>query len=445
MRIAIPKTSLHIIFMLCSFYSYTQSETIDSLKKVLATEKEDTNKVNTLNELSATLNHDRNSAMQYAKDALLLAQKINFKNGEGVAFYQLGVAETGSNYIGEHGNINEALVYFNNAIAIFKNTNDQVRIADTYQSIAIAYSNLSQNYPETEKYFYDALRIYEKLGDKNKLASISLELGLSYTNNGNDSAGFRILENSLNTYKEMNDSVKIAVTNIYIGLAYFYQNKNEDALRYFNNALNIYKALGTRGPDFGIPWSKGNIANVYIDQGEVALNSDNRKLAFEKQAAALTLIKERLEIESAGNMSHRETYIQLGNCYKDLSDLRSGKDKTNMFLQSQTSYELALQLGKQTKNKNLLSNSYYKLSTINSALGNYKDAYKNYGMFISYRDSIFNEESTKKTLQTQMQYDFDKREAIAKAEQDKKDADAKRSKNQQYFVIASLGVIVLAV
>jgi signal transduction histidine kinase len=44
-----------------------------------------------------------------------------------------------------------------------------------------------------------------------------------------------------------------------------------------------------------------------------------------------------------------------------------------------------------------------------------------------------------------MQYEFDKKEATAKAEQDKKDAEAKHIKNQQYFIIAALGIIVLAV
>jgi uncharacterized membrane protein affecting hemolysin expression len=44
-----------------------------------------------------------------------------------------------------------------------------------------------------------------------------------------------------------------------------------------------------------------------------------------------------------------------------------------------------------------------------------------------------------------MQYEFDKKESLAKLEQEKKDAEAKRIKNQQYFVIASLGIVVLAV
>ena len=48
-------------------------------------------------------------------------------------------------------------------------------------------------------------------------------------------------------------------------------------------------------------------------------------------------------------------------------------------------------------------------------------------------------------MQSSMQYDFDKKESIAKAAQDKKDKDAKRIKNQQYFAIAALGIVVLAV
>ena len=44
---------LFFIFLLCSFIAYTQNNTIDSLQKVLQTQKEDADKVNTLNALSA--------------------------------------------------------------------------------------------------------------------------------------------------------------------------------------------------------------------------------------------------------------------------------------------------------------------------------------------------------------------------------------------------------
>ena len=85
------------------------------------------------------------------------------------------------------------------------------------------------------------------------------------------------------------------------------------------------------------------------------------------------------------------------------------------------------------------------LQLLDSAQGNYKQALEHYKLYITYRDSLFNAENTKKIVQSQMQYEFDKKEAVTKAEQDKKDIDAKRIKNQQYFAIAALGIVVLAV
>jgi signal transduction histidine kinase len=55
-------------------------------------------------------------------------------------------------------------------------------------------------------------------------------------------------------------------------------------------------------------------------------------------------------------------------------------------------------------------------------------------MYILFRDSMFNEESTKKSLQLQMQYEFDKKETITKASQDKKDAVSKTEIKTQKII-----------
>ena len=72
-----------IFVLLYSFVSNGQSNTIDSLTKVLQTEKEDTNTVNTLNRLSAELRKQGSldDAMREANKAILLAKKINYKGG----------------------------------------------------------------------------------------------------------------------------------------------------------------------------------------------------------------------------------------------------------------------------------------------------------------------------------------------------------------------------
>ncbi len=56
----LSKTCLFLFFVVLLFDAHAQTNTtnslrIDSLKKILQTQKEDTNKINTLNELSSNL------------------------------------------------------------------------------------------------------------------------------------------------------------------------------------------------------------------------------------------------------------------------------------------------------------------------------------------------------------------------------------------------------
>jgi hypothetical protein len=73
-------------------------------------------------------------------------------------------------------------------------------------------------------------------------------------------------------------------------------------------------------------------------------------------------------------------------------------------------------------------------------LGNYKAAFEHHKLFIIYRDSL----NKKKSLQANMQYEFDKKEIANKAEQDKLDAINKEEKKKQQIVIyAVAGLLVL--
>jgi C4-dicarboxylate-specific signal transduction histidine kinase len=94
---------------------------------------------------------------------------------------------------------------------------------------------------------------------------------------------------------------------------------------------------------------------------------------------------------------------------------------------------------------NKVRGRYYDLSKLDSVRGNYRGAYEHYKLYSLYRDSLQKKETEKKELQARMQYEFDKKQAIAKAEQEKKDAEEKRIKNLQYFTIAGLAMLVLVI
>jgi len=104
-----------------------------------------------------------------------------------------------------------------------------------------------------------------------------------------------------------------------------------------------------------------------------------------------------------------------------------------------------LEKAKSTGDIGKLRGGYYNLSAIDSMQGNYRGAYENYKLYTLYRDSLEKQETEKRELQAKMQYEFDKKQAIARAEQAKKDAEARRVRNLQYFAIAGLAALVLVI
>ena len=74
------------------------------------------------------------------------------------------------------------------------------------------------------------------------------------------------------------------------------------------------------------------------------------------------------------------------------------------FLQAGLAHSLKI------RSKDNIKESYRRLAMLDSATGNWEGAYQNHKLFILYRDSLVNEESSKKIIQSQMQYEFDKKE-----------------------------------
>jgi hypothetical protein len=93
----------------------------------------------------------------------------------------------------------------------------------------------------------------------------------------------------------------------------------------------------------------------------------------------------------------------------------------------------------------MIRSGYHILSSLDSIEGNFKEGFANFKKYILYSDSLNNEENTRKTVQAQMQYEFDKKEAITKAEQDKKDVLIGKEKQKQKIVIYSVSFGLLMV
>ena len=130
--ILLLKTNLLLFLVLFATEAFSQSKAIDSLKKIVEIKKEDTTKVNALIELSR-VSVDSSNAVQSANDALMMAKKINYKKGEGIA--NLRIAEMNMHF---HKN-DEAVKNSFDALRLFQEIKDDNNAVNAYNSIALSY------------------------------------------------------------------------------------------------------------------------------------------------------------------------------------------------------------------------------------------------------------------------------------------------------------------
>jgi len=356
---------------------------VDSLLNMLKKAKEDTNKVNTLNVLSKALWRTGNSpqGMKYAEEALMLAEKLNFNRG----------------------------------------------IVWAYENIGIHYEDQG-NYAEALNFFFRALKIAENLKDKDEITVCYLWIGADYTEQGendrNDSLGKELFNEAL---KYNFAALKIAGETgntwnaciSYIDIAFIYQQQGNysEAVKNYFAGLKIAEELG----------AKSKIAVTFCSLGGLynALGEYDKALEFYFNALKTSSEIGDRRIFSLSHLGVGTTYIYLKENSKARRYLNQG-----------------LAIAKEIGSKEGLVPGYETLSGLDSAEGNWKAAYFNHKLFTLYRDSLSNEANSKKFIQTQMQYEFDKKEDSLKQKQLVTEIRLQTQEKQKYFYL--IGAILFA-
>jgi two-component system NtrC family sensor kinase len=152
MKTLLYKAWLFIIFIVYSFTASAQSDSlyIDSLKKVLQTQREDTNKVNTYFDVGYFYQWSQpDSALRYAIPGLELAKKLNFISGE----YDMILPITEA--LSLKGNYSKALELRLYSIELAKQLKNPTKIANALALTGNIYQ-YSKDYQSALKYLYKA-------------------------------------------------------------------------------------------------------------------------------------------------------------------------------------------------------------------------------------------------------------------------------------------------
>ena len=154
MKTLLYKACLFIIFVVCSLFVTAQSDSlkIDSLKKVLLTEREDTNKVWTLIKLVEYYEAAHaDTGILYGQQALNLAQNLNFESGILYAEGHLAVSLIFS------GNYPLGLDYAFKTLSLAKKTNSP-ELGWAYSLVSYSYYYMGE-YNTSLSHMREAMKI----------------------------------------------------------------------------------------------------------------------------------------------------------------------------------------------------------------------------------------------------------------------------------------------
>ena len=364
-----------------------QQKKIDSLTTVLNKHSlSDTSTVSRMNELSRLLAHERHFelAKSYAEKAKKMSEKLDFKKGEANAYHVLG------NIYEREENDPEAVKNFSASLKIFEEIGDKRKVAFSYYYIGNLF-DYQGNYPEALKNFFEGLKIFEKLGNKEGMGLCYSGIGITYGNQSKYAEALKKYSAALKIWEEIEDKKGISECYNNIGLVYEYQGKYPEALKNYLAALKIKKELG----------NKRGIAGIYNNIGAVYQRQGKYPEALENFFASLKILE---KIEEKWGLAM--TYNNIGLVEHQLNRPELAKKY----------YGKALSLAKELGRKELIRNLYNNFRLVDIDLGNYKDAYENYEQYITYRDSLINEENEIKSLETSMGYEYEKKTAVTKAE-----------------------------
>ena len=408
---------LAVLFLcFCSSNSFSQNKRIDSLTLVLNQVKNDIDKAQTLNAIADEYKTSNPKLMvEFATKALQLSKKIKFKLAEGNAYLNLGNSNIISgNYPVALQNFTLAQELFENEINANSKNNLDIKkgLAKAYGSIGIVFSEQS-NYAKALKYYLKSVKIYEEINDTAKCAKLYNNIGIVYKS---QSSHFKALEYFIKAQRiqEKLKDPNIGITLTNIANSYLHEKSFDKAFEYYTNAkISLDKNPNPRA-----------LGEWYNNFGLYFKAKDNPTKAIENWNSAIATFS---SIDDKFGVA--DTYIYLGQLYLDQNKLQEALNSANKSLQLAKEIDVLEQI---VISEKLLSDIYSKQGNSDQALLHYK-------LFSKANDSLVNETNIRKSVEEEMNFEFEKREALQKKELEKKEIllkeQSKRNKLQIFFAV----------
>jgi tetratricopeptide (TPR) repeat protein len=228
------KRNICIVLVVCLVklnYGYTQSRSVDSLKQLLNSTKQDSTRSLLLGQLSreyGTTNAD--TALRLAEEGLALAKKINFVKGEAVCLRQIGFSNS------RIGNNVKGLQFLLDALKMAESINDQKIVVSTLLGIGVIYAD-QEDYPRALQYRLLAKDLALSSGDESGLMIDYLDLGADYEHVNRFDSAVYYSEQAIALGMKLGN--KLVIGSAFESLGDIYSKTNNDSMAIDNYRISF--------------------------------------------------------------------------------------------------------------------------------------------------------------------------------------------------------------
>lgn len=391
-----------LVWLCTSAFAYAQKQgqqRIDSLRQQLSILTADSNRAIALGHISfAYFPIDPTKGIGYGEQCLNLSKDIKFSKGEALAYNALG-----ANYWAKR-NFLKAQDYYLKALKINTQLRDKAQMARNIHNIADIYLRFDPNKALT--YYQRAVAIAREINDQEKILGYQANISSVYQVQGNYKEALNYLQKSVSLARKLHRQRDVAAYESLMGIIEMDIGHYDRALRLATDALSIFKQIEATNP------AKDDIPRTLLNMAKIFGKKNDSKNALLYNIEAF-----RLFSKLPGNMGKdyaAECQNNIGHVYLNrvLQKLKPGtryiQDTLlkNQLLQSETAFRTCISISLKAKQWDALTIAQHGLIMVQKLLGQPYEALQTYEDYSEYKDSIYNAAMNKSIALHQMDFEY---------------------------------------
>ncbi|UZR97950.1 tetratricopeptide repeat-containing sensor histidine kinase [Chondrinema litorale] len=431
-----------------------QQEKIDSLLHELDNSTSSFHKADVLLELSFySRNSKPNLTIDYAKEALIISQEVQYPKGHAQALRNIGLGNM------KLGNYDSAVILCNKALEVANEFNVEDTKADVLNTLGNIYYHQAM-YEDALNAFIQTVEIYEKTNRPIDIAGSYTNIGSILDTKGDLERALEYFNKSLLLFEKHNHLDGIATVSNNMAAIFLDEGDVDKALEYFQRTASIDSTTNNIA---GFAKTISNIAGIKLTLGDTTGSINDYRKSIDLYDKANANCNSTSTLSSLGDLYLKQNqldsaYFYINNAVKLATDCNNIHDLIGSYVDFgkyykktgnnekaiyyfKKSYEIA---AKQNV-KPVLSEAAKELYLIYKKLNNSQEALKYLEINNQLDNELFNAENTRKIAKLEAAYDLEKEKKAHEHESRLSQLKFEQEINQQKFIQKSTLAVLLVI